>query len=87
MSAHEWHVASDKDGFFIEDEYGEEILPPWLRIVVNPVSGEQTSWRCQSMETAESVLALVVKDAIDNYEPRDVDLIGDAWSGGFADNH
>jgi hypothetical protein len=28
----EWHIACDRDGFFIEDEYGEEILPSWLNM-------------------------------------------------------
>jgi hypothetical protein len=79
---HEWRIASDKEGFFIEDEFGEEILPPWLPMSTNLVSGEITSWRCQSMATAESVLALVVKDALDNYEPPD----SPGWEGGFAEN-
>jgi hypothetical protein len=35
----EWHIACDRDGFFIEDEYGEEILPSWLNMHVNPISG------------------------------------------------
>lgn len=76
---HEWHIANDKEGFFIEDEYGEEIAPPWLP----PTAG----WRCTSMDTARSVLHLVITDALANYEPSDADLIGDAWSGGFAENH
>lgn len=72
---HEWHVAQDREGFFIEDEFGEEIAPPWLP--------STAGWRCQAHATAQSVLALVVTDALANYEPPSPP----GFEGGFAANH
>jgi hypothetical protein len=41
-------------------------------------------WSFKPKEVADSALALLVKDALANYEPPE---IGDAWTGGFAKNH
>ncbi len=74
---HEWHIASDKEGFFIEDEYGEEIIPhvlPWT-----PGIG----WRSQSYEVIKQVLHDEIKHVIDNYEPPDPP----GFEGGFAEDH
>lgn len=73
---HEWHVAQDSEGFFIEDEYGEEINPIW-------VVGLTAGWRCQSYAKAEEVLHYMVQLELDNQEPPDPP----GWEGGFADNH
>jgi hypothetical protein len=40
-------------------------------------------WSFKPKEVADSALALLVKDALANYEPPE---IGDAWTGGFAKN-
>jgi hypothetical protein len=72
---HEWHVASDKEGFFIEDEYGEEVIPTWLPATAG--------WRCQSMKTANYVRSMLIAEAVDNYEPPDPP----GWEGGFAEDH
>lgn len=74
-SPYEWHIASDKEGFYIEDEYGEEVTPHWLP----PTAG----WRCQCAKTAGAVLNDEIAYALDNYEPPDPP----GWEGGFADNH
>ncbi len=72
---HEWHIASDREGFFIEDEYGEEVTPPWLAF--------PAAWRTKGYDTAQKVLAETIADAIENYEPPDPP----GWEGGFAENH
>lgn len=76
---HEWHIAQDKEGFFIEDEYGEEVLPHFMDRISWPDAG----WRCQSYKTAQEALDKTIQDALDNYEPPDPP----GWEGGFAGNH
>lgn len=61
-----FHVMADSDGFYIEDDYGDE------------VGKEHT--RYPSRRAAE----LAILDMIDNWEPPE---LGDAWTGGFAENH
>lgn len=72
---YEWHIASDREGFFIENEYGEEVIPGFL-----PPNAQ---WRCQSYARAQVVLKEMIAEAIENYEPPDPP----GWEGGFADNH
>lgn len=73
---HEWHIVTDREGFFIEDEYGEEVNPPFL-------TGTHAQWRCQSYAQAHQVLYETISDALDNQEPKDPP----GFEGGFADNH
>ena len=72
---HEWHVVSDREGFFIEDEYGEEVNPPWLPY--------PAGWRCQGYNTALEVLDETIRHALDNDEPPDPP----GFEGGFVENH
>ena len=74
-----FHIVSDEDGFYIEDDYGLEV-ETWPPFFVRP-------FRALQMKVAEEMLDLMVKDWLDNYDPPDSLTIGDAWSGGFADNH
>ena len=62
---HEYKVSTDKDGFWIEDEFGEDVTP---------------TQRYLSYDRAKQAIAKLIED----YEPPET---GDAWTGGFADNH
>jgi hypothetical protein len=62
---HEYTVQTDKDGFWIMDEFGEDVTP---------------TQRYLSWGRAMKTIALMISD----YEPPET---GDAWTGGFADNH
>jgi hypothetical protein len=44
----EWHIARDKEGFYIEDEYGEEVRPQWLP--------RSAAWRAQGYRLAKIAL-------------------------------
>jgi hypothetical protein len=67
----EWTIQSDKEGFFILNEYGEE-------------AENFPARRYTSFESAKKALDVIIRDFIDNYDgPPD----GDEWSGGFAENH
>lgn len=72
---YEWHVASDKEGFFVEDEFGEEV-GTWI-------NGYYVAHRWQDFKTAQAACNDMIKEAIDNYEPPDPP----GWEGGFAKNH
>jgi hypothetical protein len=62
---HEYTIQTDRDGFWIMDEYGEDVTP---------------TQRYLSYDRAKQAIAKLIED----YEPTET---GDAWTGGFADNH
>jgi hypothetical protein len=62
---YEYKVSSDRDGFWIEDEFGEDVTP---------------TRRYPSWGRAMKAIAQMIED----YEPSET---GDAWTGGFANNH
>lgn len=66
-----FHVSQDREGFFIEDDYGEEVehWPTWVA----------PSYRFTSYDNAKKEIASMV----DNYEPDDPP----GWEAGFAENH
>jgi hypothetical protein len=58
----EWHIASDKEGFFIENEYGEEVSQGWCM-------GQEVFHRWHDAKTAQAVCNDLVCEQMDNYEP------------------
>ena len=62
---YEYKVSTDKSGFWIEDEFGEDVIP---------------THRYLSVASAVEALRKLLED----YEPPET---GDAWTGGFANNH
>jgi hypothetical protein len=61
---HEWHVASDNKGFFIQDEYGEEVSQGWCM-------GREVFHRWHDYKTAQAACNDMIKEQLDNYEPPD----------------
>jgi hypothetical protein len=69
---YEWHVESDRDGWFIVDEYGEDLTP---------------TRRFTSPTQAEDHLKEMVQTEIDNYDGPG-DPVQDAPDfPGFSENH
>lgn len=66
-----FHIGNDKEGFFIEDDDGEEVTH-WQ-------NWPAPSRRFSSCRAAEQELTSMVN----NWEPPD----GPGWEGGFAANH
>ena len=62
---HEYTIQNDREGFWIMDEYGEDVCP---------------QRRYSSWSDAKAAILRMIED----YEPTEV---GDAWAGGFAENH
>ena len=62
---YEYKVSSDRDGFWIEDEFGEDVTP---------------SRRYLTAAAAKKMITYLIAE----YEPPET---GDAWDGGFANNH
>ena len=50
----EWHIARDKEGFYVVDEYGEEVRPQWLP--------RSAAWRAQDYRLAKIALDMAVRD-------------------------
>lgn len=71
-----FEIKQDREGFFIEDEWGEEAEGFYCL-------GSWTSPRHSSLESAKEALAKMVAEYLDNYEPPDPP----GWEGGFAENH
>ncbi len=63
-------IVPDRDGgFYLENDYGDDMTP----------------FECFDSEAGAKIYQdKLVKEYLDNYEPRET---GDAWTGGFADNH
>lgn len=66
----EWTIESDRDGFFLMNEFGEE--------------AEYPSICYTSFAAAREALDKIIRADLDAYDGAPD---GDAWSGGFAENH
>lgn len=73
----EYSIESDAEGFFLVDEYGEEVTFGWCLGY-----GTRRRWWRHADAVGERIRR--EKEDIEAYDgPPD----GDAWSGGFAENH
>jgi hypothetical protein len=54
----EWHLVRDKDGWFIENQYGEEVA-----------GTPHSPFRCDDPKVAQAILNDLVNEQMDNYEP------------------